>query len=51
MLSDPLKKKLRDKAKKAHRRELAAAIEVNGHHPREQRLSMSRVSVGRRART
>jgi hypothetical protein len=31
-----LRKKLRKKAKKAHRRSLAKAVEQHGHHEQEQ---------------
>jgi hypothetical protein len=36
-LNDPLKKRLRKKAKKAKRRQLEQAVEKNGHHVREKK--------------
>jgi hypothetical protein len=36
-MSDPLKKKLRKKAKKAQRRVLEDVLDQNGHHRREKR--------------
>jgi hypothetical protein len=38
-MSDPLKKKLRKKAKKAQRRKLENALEANGRHEREKERS------------
>jgi hypothetical protein len=35
-MSDPLKKKLRKKAKKSQRRALADRLETNGHHSSEK---------------
>jgi hypothetical protein len=35
-MSDPLKKKLRKKAKKVQRRAFEKALEENGHHADEQ---------------
>jgi len=40
-MSDPLKKKLRKKAKKSQRRALDNALEVNGHHSREKKSKKS----------
>jgi hypothetical protein len=35
-VGDPLKKKLRKKAKKRERRKLAKAIEATGHHKKKK---------------
>ena len=36
-MSDPLKKKLRKKAKQAQRHAVGKALEPNGHHSREKK--------------
>jgi hypothetical protein len=41
-MSDPLKKKLRKKAKRAQRRAIEDVLDQNGHHSREKRRAKKR---------
>jgi hypothetical protein len=43
-MSDPLKQKLRKKAKKAQRRTIAKPLERDGHHAREKKGKKERPS-------